>query len=268
MREYIDEEEANQPTKPPTIPSAQDISQRAQERSTFLASRKGVSEQAQKLFRATADSLPKAQIAYAKMGMLLDNVKGKLAKDARKEMTEARRLMEDYWGLNQIRILVAQPKSKNAVVVPPIKAKDSLLTPKVSTSIREPMSPFATVVFERKSRPIGRTTVVTSVPIHTYYGVKGMETALTSNLERLIQRVAELQQDYDKFAQKPSTKNKADSTLRKLQSVAAALEEQLKASNEMYKQNQALRERAATAVERANELTQRIDIRARTELVE
>jgi hypothetical protein len=261
---YLGEDDLKEPKELETyIPSAEELAQREQSQQQFLRGQSGLSQRAKTIFMASINSLERAQAEYKQIGLLLDNVKGKLQKQDRKDLTDVRRLMEDYWGLNRVRTITPPPKSKNAVVVPSIKLRGVEKSNTVTIGEGESDSPLATVEFATTRKIVGKRLVASMVPSHTYYGVGGIEKALASNMNRLLTRLEELKKTYARESRNASQNRQAESTLGRIRTTAMQIEDQSRLISELCKRQEGEKKRLADIVAEAKRMSEKMRMKVR-----
>jgi hypothetical protein len=249
-----------------SIPSEEELQQKQEQQRRFLQGQSGLSARARTLFLASINSLERARSEYTRIGLLLDNVKGKIPKQDRKDLLDVRRLMEEYWGLNRVRTVTPPPKSRSAVVKPSIKLRGTASDDTVSISAREFDSPLATVEFDTTRKRVGARNVVSMTPRHTYYGVEGIEKALASNMNRLLTRLEELKRTYARESRNASQNRQAESTLLKIRATAVQIEEQSRLISVLCQRHEGEKRRLAAIVAEAKAMSEKIRITGRPDV--
>ena len=169
-----------------------------------------------------------AREVYKDLGVKLDTL-GSLSRSDRGAYVEARRILEQVWGLNVMRDEARPEQDKNAVVKSPLLKASTLY-------------PQATVAFDTKRVPAGRGLFLTRMkPRETFYGPEGPMKAIRDELSVL----EALGKQYEKQYKAASKREGAgEPVLKKWYAVNQRVELMKKALQELKRQLPAVESQA------------------------
>lgn len=188
-----------------------EITARREAEERFLRSPRGrFTTQAQELIKESLSTLAASQKLYAKLGASLDKTVPPLSKDVRATMVEARRLLEEYWGVNSVRTFAGGGRSKAQLVLPPVQLKNVNLHPDVDFPTKEPDTRLAAVTFDVRSEAGGRGRNIRMFPVRTSYGVSGLQKTILGELKRRSALARETAAALNKLSLRPNATDKFD----------------------------------------------------------
>lgn len=211
--------------------SAQALERAEEMQASVYGSTRTSAEAAALARRGLRADLDAAKDVYRQLGEKLETP-GRLSRADRGAYVEARRILEQVWGLNVLRDEPRPEQDKNAVVQSPLLKASTLY-------------PQATVAFDTKRVPAGRGLFLTRMkPRATFYGPDGPMKAIRDELVVLQALAKKYEKQYQAASQREGA---GEPVLKKWYAVNQRVELMQKALQELRKQLPAV-ERQANSI--------------------